>query len=250
MAGQRISPPEIRTDESPHDPDSLPDSSDPSGPCPRCGRASNFSGVDSVPVTFVKDGRYAVMPGGEHHRLDEERVTILECQGCRDRVVVVEEKLTGGRRDGDRGAVTYRGFHWWPTPGGSSPGPDVPDSVADAFSEGMRCLSANAPNGAVGMFRTALSYMVEDRGSEKAKGKSALKDKVKQMVIDGGLPPSLREWADHVRLYGNAGAHPDLFGDVAVDEATDVSELTRTLIEVVYVVPANIARRQAERPRN
>jgi hypothetical protein len=42
-------------------PDTPPDSWDPAGICPRCGRASNFRSLGSVPVTF--DLRPA-RPGG------------------------------------------------------------------------------------------------------------------------------------------------------------------------------------------
>ena len=44
-----------------------------------------------------------------------------------------------------------------------------------------------------------------------------------------------------------AGAHPDLFGDVSLDEAKDVARLTETLVELLYVTPAKIAQRQAGR---
>ncbi len=97
------------------------------------------------------------------------------------------------------------------------------------------------------MFRTAMTWIVLDKGSDEAKAKGDLKDKVKQMVADGGLTATLGSWLDHVRLYGNAGAHPDLFGDVSLDEAKDVARLTETLIELLYVTPARIAQRQAER---
>jgi hypothetical protein len=50
-----------------------------------------------------------------------------------------------------------------------------------------------------------------------------------------------------VRLYGNDGAHPDLFGDVPVDEAAEVGRLVATLIEMLYILPVAIAKRQAER---
>jgi Domain of unknown function (DUF4145) len=97
------------------------------------------------------------------------------------------------------------------------------------------------------MFRAAMTWIVDDKGSEIAKGKKDLKHKVKQMVADGGLTATLGGWIDHVRLYGNAGVHPDLFGDVSLDEAKDVARLTETLIELLYVTPAKIAQRQAER---
>ena len=89
--------------------------------------------------------------------------------------------------------------------------------------------------------------MVNDKGSTEAKAKGDLKDKVKQMVDDGGLTATIGGWVDHVRLYGNAGAHPDLFGDVSVDEARDVARLTETLIDLLYTTPAQIAQRQSER---
>ncbi len=104
--------------EPPRDPDSLPDSSDPSGPCPRCGRVSNFTVVNTVPVTFRKDGTYWTGPGGVPERPHDAHAAVLECNGCRDRIVVIEEELVGGVRGGRAGARTYRGFHWWPTPGG------------------------------------------------------------------------------------------------------------------------------------
>ena len=97
------------------------------------------------------------------------------------------------------------------------------------------------------MLRTAMTWIVDDKGSSEAKAKSDLKEKVKQMVADGGLTATLGKWVDHVRLYGNAGAHPDLFGDVSIEEAKDVARLTETIIDLLYTMPAKIAMRQAER---
>jgi hypothetical protein len=99
------------------------------------------------------------------------------------------------------------------------------------------------------MLRTALTWIVEDKGSGTAKGKADLKDKIKTMVTEGGLPSALGDWADHVRLYGNAGVHPDKFGNVILDEAEEVARLTYSLIEALYILPANITKRQAERRR-
>jgi hypothetical protein len=50
-----------------------------------------------------------------------------------------------------------------------------------------------------------------------------------------------------VRLYGNAGAHPDVYGDVTLDEAQDLARLIKTFVEVMYILPATIASRQAGR---
>lgn len=237
----------MSTEDQTRDPDSLPDSTDPNGPCPRCGRVAHFSTCGAAELTFRKDGSHAINRDGTYQRIATQRVAVLECDGCHDRILVVEDEYVGGVRGGRAGNVTWQGTYWWPTPGSASFGAEVAPAVADAYGEGLRCLSAGAPNGAVAMFRTAMTWIVDDKGSASAKAKGDLKDKVKQMVADGGLTATLGEWVDHVRLYGNAGAHPDLFGDVSLDEAKDVARLTETLIDLLYTTPAKIAQRQAER---
>lgn len=220
------------------DPDTLPDSSDPSGPCPWCGRVSNFNRQLAFPL-FPSANNAAANP--------LQRISVLQCQGCSKGVVVVEDTYWGETRHGGSGAISHRGFHWWPTPGGAPLSSDASSAVSDAFAEASRCLSVQAPNGAVAMLRTALTWIVEDKGSATAKAKADLKAKIKTMVAEGGLPSALGQWADHVRLYGNAGVHPDKFGDVSQEEAEEVARLTYSLIEALYILPANIAKRQAER---
>jgi Domain of unknown function (DUF4145) len=209
---------------------------------------SSFEVVGTLPVTF--DGGYFQNVAGDG-RSWSEQTTVLECNGCHDRIVVIEEELVDGLRHDERGGrggtITWEGIFWWPTPGSVDLGAAVPATVADAYAEGMRCLSCGAPNGAVAMFRTAMTWIVDNKGSEAAKTKKDLKDKVKQMVAEGGLTATVGDWVDHVRLYGNAGVHPDLFGDVSIEEAKDVANLTQTLIELLYITPAKIAQRQAER---
>lgn len=228
------------------DPDRLPDSTDPSGPCPRCGRPSNFSSIGNGPITY---GSNYMQDGTGYHRMAVERISILQCAYCQQNILVVEEELIGGVRNGRGGDVTWRGIHWWPSPGAGSLGADVSTDVARAYDEGVRALHANAPNAAAAMFRTALSYMVQEHGSDAARQKGDLKEKIKQMSRDGGPLASLSDWSDHVRLYGNAGAHPDLFGGVTLPEAQELSRLVHTMIELLYILPANIARRQSERRR-
>lgn len=208
---------------------------------------AHFTPAGTADVTFRKDGIRTANRDGTYERLSTQRVAVLECNGCGDRIVVIEDQLVGGQRAGGSGRITWEGVHWWPTPGAGSFGREVPSRIAEAYAEGVRCLSAAAPNGAVAMFRTAMTWTVDSKGSPAAKAKGDLKEKVKQMVADGGLTATVGSWVDHVRLYGNAGVHPDLFGDVTIDEAKDVARLVETLIELLYVTPARIAQRQAER---
>src|SRR6266540_1232247 len=62
-----------RDDYTPkRDPDTPPDSSDPTGPCPRCGRVSNFSVEGSAPVTFLT-GVHVMTQEGRTERDDLQR---------------------------------------------------------------------------------------------------------------------------------------------------------------------------------
>ena len=76
----------IRGTTPPADPDTLPDSSDPSGPCPRCGRISNFTiHPNTFPLLFSNGWA--------------EQAVMLTCMGCQRTTVVIEQR-TGGRLGG------------------------------------------------------------------------------------------------------------------------------------------------------
>ena len=125
----------------------------------------------------------------------------------------------------------------------------MPAPITASYDEAVRCLSAGAPNGAAALLRSALARIVADKGTETAKAKRDLSDKIKQMIRDGGPLGALGDWAKHVNLYGNAGAHPEVYGDVAPEEVRDVAALARSMIELLYEAPAKFARRRAERGR-
>lgn len=200
-------------------PDTQPTSSDPNGRCPRCNRVSNFSSEGSYNL------RGAV-----------EKVTILRCQGCREAMIVAETF------DSVNNTTKWRGTHWWPKPGYSEDMADVPSNLASAFQEGVRCVGVEAPHAAVAMFRNALAQIVQDKGSETAKAKKTLNDAVKQMVEDRTLHDGFKEWADHVRTVGNAGAHQESWENVPLYQAQELQDLLSHLINSLYIQPAKLKR--------
>lgn len=221
-------------------------------PGPPCGRLSNFTRKGAAPVTFDTTGGYVQSADGSTERPHAEQLSVLECQGCRQNVVVIEEEYIGGRRkrDGGRsGVVQWRGIHWWPTPGMRSGDPDIPADVAEAIAEATRCIAVRGPRAAAVMFRGALGQVVTDRGSEVAKGKASLAGQLAQMAADRDLDPTLADWPAHIRVLGNPGAHPNELEHVSLDEAQDLARLTNALVDYLYVHPARVRRAREGRTR-
>jgi len=165
--------------------------------------------------------------------------------GCQDSIVVVERVVPQAAQA--NGQPVFEGIHWWPIPGVGDLDPDIPSQVGSAYSEGMRALSVKAARAAVVMFRGMLAQVVADKGSPDAQAKHSLYGKLEQMSQDGSLHPSLVEWAREIRLIGNAAAHPDALDPVSDEEAADLGRLCRQLLNVIYEVPARIARTRAAR---
>lgn len=232
--------------DPPRNPDTPPDTSDPAGPCPRCGRVSNFSVEGYSPVTF--EGGVYEMADGTHERVDCERAAILECQGCHERVVVIEEKWVDNERwdSGLRhgGTINYRGVWWWPPPGVADLDPSIPTEIADAYREGVRAMWAKAPRAAAVMFRRTLEAIVKTSGSDAAKAAAGknLATGLSVMADEGALDRSLAEWAKEVRLGGNLGGHFDVNDDVTPEEADNLARLLREILRYLYEMPARVRR--------
>jgi hypothetical protein len=183
-------------------------------------------------------------------RIDVEQAAILECHGCRTRTVVIEEKYVSDHRvkDGGNpgGTINYRGVWWWPPPGVADLDVSIPTEVADAFREGVRAMSAQAPHAAAVMFRRTLEAIVKTTGSAPAKSaaeKTNLATGLKVMADEGALDKSLAEWAKTVRIVANFGAHYDVSAeDITMDEAEDLSRLVREMLRFLYEMPARVSR--------
>lgn len=218
MAGQRI----ISSLPSQANPDTLPTPSDPSGPCPRCGRVSNF---------VVEDRDFVLRKIGDRH----ERADVLTCHGCQERTVVVTERI---------GAKELRLVHVYPAPGAGTLDSQVNEDVASTYDEGLRCLNIGANRAAAVMFRAALHLFIKDRGNEQAKKERHLKTALRHMKNSGDLHKSLWDWADHLNQLGNEGAHPEDYDEVTAQEATGLGKFVHQLIHLEYEMPARLLRDQ------
>lgn len=216
-------------------PDSLPTPNDPGGPCPRCGRTSNFTQAGQI---ALKTATGPAMAGGGVATRQLQRATALNCMGCKDSTIVIESRATP--------SDSFHPVLWWPIPGAGQLDPSVPSTVGSAYDEGVRCLAVEAPHAAVAMLRTALAQVVLDKGSTAAqiKVKTNLAAGIDQWLKDG-LHAELGDWAAQTRMVGNAGAHQEAYQPISMSEAEELRELVNQFIVITYVIPAQLAQARA-----
>lgn len=229
-------------------PDAPPDSDDPTGICPRCGRSSSFDHTgDPLPVTLDWSITSHHADGTTSPEVLTRAASLL-CRACRQATVVVEEQFVGNQRvaDGFRtgGYINWRGTYWWPPPESADLDNAVPEQLRESYGEAMRCLAAKAPRASAVMLRRTVESLVDDRGSEEATKQATLERALKVMADDGTLDRNLAEWAGEVRLAGNVGAHYDALDDVEAGEAEALARLTRQILHYLYELPAQIRRRR------
>ena len=204
-------------------PDTLPTPRDTTGPCPWCGRISNFEHKPHGPLA----GRASA----GHGWLATRSLSTLVCSGCKRGTLVVTDQMG-------------EGIHWYPAPGMGILDKQVDRGVASTYDEGMRCLSIGANRAAAVMFRSALHLFVKDKGNAKAQGERFLKPALKHMKESGDLHRSLWDWADHLNQLGNEGAHPEDYDEVTAAEAEALGGFVRHLIRHEYEMPAQLLRAQ------
>jgi Domain of unknown function (DUF4145) len=221
------------------------------GTCPRCHHKSTFEHRGYFAVSYDHDDlQYA---GGTFEPLVLDRVSELVCRGCHQGIAVVEEHLMEGRPIRDLAKedrkydpskpppTSWRGFHWWPTPGAADLADVIPAELRDAYSEGMRSLGVNAPRSAVVMFRRTVEGIVRDKGGAKAVEQLDNRDlagALRIMAKERELDPALADWAQEVRLIARTGAHFDPMEDVTPEQAGDLGRLIREMFRSLYETPA------------
>jgi Domain of unknown function (DUF4145) len=179
-------------------PDTPPDSTDPTGPCPRCGRVSNFEFIEGTPLVVKghSEDWSRIGIGGE-----KQVVAVLRCMGCNEATAVIEDVELNSAR----GEVTYSGIFWWPLPASGALDPAIPQHLRDVYSDADKCLAVRVPAAAGVMFRRCLEGIVRDKGSQQTTAilgnpRGGLKKALDEMASDTSLHPELAKWAGQVRL--------------------------------------------------
>jgi hypothetical protein len=121
----------------------------------------------------------------------------------------------------------------------------IPQDLRDEWQEAQKCFAAKAYKATAVMVRRTLEGTCADQGVDKG----SLANRLQKLKAEGRIDGLLAEWADLLRVVGNAGAH---FSDESVSrqDAEDALEFSEALLDHVYVLRSRFeefkSRRQTE----
>lgn len=152
---------------------------------------------------------------------------ICQCKSCRKRVVV---EFSSYHRDP---TVV------WPMPG-TSVSEDIPEPIRLAVIDAKRAHAADSKTGAIMSLRTAVERLQRDK---KVSSLSELWKKE-------SLPPGYFDTVNEPRLWGHLIAHADFdYLGVKSEHVEELITFTDIILDIVYEMPARLARSHADRQR-
>ena len=152
-----------------------------------------------------------------------------KCENCAGYVMVLWSANESGA-----GIHDYRVLPW-PLDVRNYP-EEWPDEIGRYWLQARRNILSENWDAAAVMARSALQLALRNKN---ASGNN-LKQEIDDLVANGILAPIMKEWADQIRLLGNESAHPDPVQVIDPQDARDVVEFLRFLLEYLYTFPHQI----------
>ena len=189
--------------------------------CPFCGEKGNF---------LLEHHNEKRKPNSSK-RLNFD---VYRCNNCVGFVQVLWSASESGRM---HGLYDFRVLPW-PVSGKPEPSENWPDGVRRFWIQAHDSLRNENWDAANVMARSALQFVVREKGAKKG----ALKDQINDLGAKGVLHPLMQEWAHEVRLLANESAHPDAQAadPVTPDDAKDIVGFLDFLLFYLYDLPEQI----------
>jgi hypothetical protein len=125
-----------------------------------------------------------------------------------------------------------------PLQGKPEPSQNWPDGMKRFWIQAHDSLRNENWDAANVMARSALQFVVRERGAQKGN----LKEQIDNLAVNGTLNPMMREWAHEVRLLANESAHPDAPMPQAVtsQDVSDIVNFLDFLLLYLYDLPQQV----------
>lgn len=213
-------------------------------PCPHCNKQSTYKNVvhatDNISdATLVYDESKFNFPYYINFQ-------VFQCEYC-DRYRVIVEMIKTYSEGGSREETILE----FPFPGFSDIDREKINHplLLENLDEGMRCLAANSPKGAIVNFRRVLQASVLLLGAEGDNLEKQIDDLHKKEVIRS----KTKDLAHKVRAFGNLGAHPyeikidrsrnitsDDFSELTLNDALQAAQILVLFLEDAFIYPTKL----------
>lgn len=180
--------------------------------CPYCNSASSFSQVGK----------------GSRSVLDT-RFVALECDHC--------QSIISAEIDNDE-------IH--PTPEADKI-EGVPPEIDEYYSEGIRCIGANAPNGAATVFRKVIHAVCEYYDLTDVESDESFYSMINSLSEEGAITETLRESLLGVKDAGNDGAHLNA-NDPGIEQAREMKEIVDAVLTATVVADQKVSALREDHP--
>jgi len=119
----------------------------------------------------------------------------------------------------------------------------IPSEVVLDYKEALKCRSFGANRAACSMFRRSLQSSLLVLGADHKL------DLINQIKLLSSLPEDIKDWAHHIRILGNWGAHPDKdnLKEVTEDDVNEVFDFIGKFLMYVFIMPEKVKLSRAKR---
>lgn len=182
------------------------------GTCPFCGISSGFSQIGTSYRSKVHDNMIA-----------------LRCDTC--------SSVFGS-------AINEKEIFPKPPEEGLS---DLPTLIGDYYDEGLRCIRANAPNGAAALFRKVIHAVCLEYDIAEVDDNSSIYSMINALADEGHITETLRKSLLAVKDVGNDGAHINE-NDPSLEQARNLKNIVDGVLTATVVAKQRVEYARKEHP--
>lgn len=182
------------------------------GDCPFCGAKSSFRQINTVMESEL------VGP-----------MVPVSCDGCKSIITIETESEL---------------LHPSPQEQGLD---DLPNEIDQYYQEGLRCLSANAPNGAATVFRKVIHAVCLHYDVADVDDNSSVYSMITSLSEEGVITENLRKSLLGVKDAGNDGAHIN-DNDPSMEQARNLKDIIDAVLTATVQVDQRVSHLREDHP--
>jgi hypothetical protein len=203
-----------------------------------------MSGIHVATCPYCRTRNVAFRAVHDFDNMSGQHRALFQCGNCYEGVIWSYVTPLGLKTVATLGDLDRNHFFFdeqWPEISSTSAPADTPENVSRFFEQATDSLNNGNFDAAGMMFRKTLESATKYIDPNLVK--LPLRDRIRKLVDQQLVTPSLGDWADEIRISGNEAAHEDeLFSE---EDATALHAFIENFLRYAFTLPAAVARRRA-----